>query len=87
MGPILRLHNRPFVPRVADQCMPGLPRTSVITQSLSAARCNSRTVLLTLPALRGDFVITDIIQNRRLCVAGAMWTRLLKLPLTASVLA
>ena len=34
-GYILRLHNRPFVPRVADQCMPGLPRTSVITQSLS----------------------------------------------------
>jgi len=29
-------------------------------------------VLLTLPALRGDFVITDIIQNSRLCVAGAM---------------
>jgi len=29
-------------------------------------------VLLTLPALWGDFVITDIIQNSRLCVAGAM---------------
>jgi len=37
-------------------------------------------------ALQGDFVITEIVQNSRLCVAGAMWTRLLKLPLTASLL-
>ena len=63
-------------------------RNNAVIKSLSAARCNSRTVLLTLPARRGDFVITDIIQNSRLCVAGAMWIRLLKLPSssTASLL-
>ena len=59
---------------------------NAVIKSLSAARCNSQTALLTLPALRGDFVINEIIQNSRLWVASAMWTRLLKLPLTASLL-
>jgi len=47
-------------------------RNNAVIKSLSAARCNSRTVLLTLPSLRGDFVIIDVIQNSRLCVAGTM---------------
>ena len=47
-------------------------RNKAVIKSLSAARCNSQTTLITLPALRGDFVITEIIQNSRLCIVGAM---------------
>jgi len=47
-------------------------RNNAVIKSLSAACCNSQTALLTLLALWGDFIITEIIQNSRLCIAGAM---------------
>ena len=75
MGPILRLHKSSVCTascRSVHAWAAENFRNNAVIKSLSAARCNSRTVLLTLPALRGDFVITDIKQNSCLCDAGAM---------------
>ena len=53
-------------------------RNNAVVKSLIAARCNSRTALLTLPALRGDFVITDHTEQP-LVHCRRNGTRLLKL--------